>query len=137
VTGDTFSVVLDRLVDLSQAVDERLRTFAGNVTYTAAFELEAAVPLRLDLGRVNGISRAELNGRPLGVRWWGRHLYRSEKSGRSGKNELAIEVTTVLLNHLKARSGDATAQRWTRDQEPVSSGLAGPVRVIPLTLGGR
>jgi len=137
VTGDTFSVVLDRLVDLSQAGDERLRFFAGSVTYRAAFELAEAVPLSLDLGRVNGISRAELNGRPLGVRWWGRHLYRSEKSARSGENELAIKVTTVLLNYLKARTGDATAQQWTRDQEPVSSGLPGPVRVILQTVGGR
>jgi len=128
VVGEPFRVELDALLDLGASPDERLATIAGNVTYRIFFDVPDGGHELLSLGRVHGTSEVKLNGRPLGVRWWGtEHLYEAGDALRAGRNELEVKVTTVLSNYCRTLKDNRTAMRWARNHEPVSTGLVGPV----------
>ncbi len=124
-----FTSQLDKLIDLITSTDERIKTFAGNVVYKTTFESNNIAYEILDLGTIHGISEVTLNGKKLGIRWWGRHKYDLKGALNAGENHLEIKVTTVLLNYIKSRKDNPTAQVWTKKQNPVSTGLLGPVQL--------
>jgi hypothetical protein len=130
VGGDPFRKTLNVLMDLSQAQDQKLKQFAGKILYETDFEVNNQKNLFLDLGAVYGISEVILNGNSLGVKWYGKHVYGLDSHLREGKNQLKIKVTTVLLNYVKSLEGNPTAQSWTRNQTPTSTGLLGPVKLF-------
>ena len=97
--GDETTLADQPLVDLAQSAT--LRDFAGTVDYETALEPSAASPAQpcvLDLGRINGVSEAWLNGRPLGVRWYGLHHYDVTGRLQPGRNALRVRVATLLWN---------------------------------------
>jgi hypothetical protein len=50
----------------------------------------------------------------LGVKWWGRHLYRLPQGTlKEGENELTISYTTTLANYARSLTGNQAAERWT------------------------
>ena len=85
---------------------------------------------RLDLGEANGVTTVRLNGQPLGVRWWGRHLYDLGDALKAGVNSLEVEVTTVAANYVKSLEDNPAAHRWTWWYPPITTGLVGPVRLL-------
>ena len=132
VQGAGFSRMLPELVDLGKSEDESLNTFGGVAVYRTEFYLDDTDRTMLDLGEVYDVSDVTLNGKHLGVRWWGEHIYDAGDALREGTNVLEIRVPTVLFNYCRALEENPTAQRWvnaTGRKKPVSAGLVGPVRL--------
>lgn len=123
---------LPSLVDLSkQTGDPELATFGGVAVYQTSFNVpDAKQVAALDLGAVHSASEVSLNGKPLGVRWYGRHLYDVRSAIEAGDNKLEIRVATVLANFMKAKKDDRSAQRWAFWFPPIPTGLEGPVRLL-------
>lgn len=118
------------LLDFKESADPRINSFAGTVVYRTAFDLDDAAFNRLDLGQVFGVSEASLNGKKLGLCWWGRPVFDFGHELHSGKNELVVRVTPVLLNHMRSLHDNATAQVWTAHQPPASAGMIGPIKLV-------
>ncbi len=129
VDGRVETRTLESLVDLGLSDDPFFQSFGGTVTYRTTFEMDGAGKGVLDLGRVCGCSDVTLNGKALGVRWYGEHRYDVRGVLRSGRNELAVKVATVLSNWCR-QLDEPTAKRWTARHRPVSTGLVGPVRLL-------
>ena len=82
----------------------------------------------ISLGNVQGVSELALNGQPVGVRWYGDHVYDVSEHLKKGENTLSVKITTIAGNYLKNQEDNATAQRWTRDQPYYPVGMMGPVK---------
>jgi hypothetical protein len=112
--------------------DDKLRKFAGVITYRTETEIQQPEKYKfIDLGRVTGVSELMLNGESLGVKWYGSHRYPLTGRLRNGTNVLEIRVITVLGNYMKSLQDNRTAQRWTSGQEYQSMGMLGPVVLFP------
>lgn len=131
VVGAAFERAFDELIDISKAAgDNALASFAGAATYRAEFDVADPRYSVLDLGRVHNISEVSLNGKPLGVRWYGQHLYDARGALRQGRNRLEVKVTTMLGNYVKSLApSNAMAKRWAGWFPPIAAGLAGPVEL--------
>ena len=125
VKNATFSV----LQDLKLLPD--YENFAGTLIYKCTIDKDTLDPSYIDLGNVQGISQLRLNGKEVGVRWYGRHLYSIKPFLKAGSNALEIAVTTTMGNYMKSLSDNPIAQYWTngkRKPQPMRSmGLIGPV----------
>jgi hypothetical protein len=97
--------------------------------YETQFDAKDPKRTLLNLGRVHGTSEVWINGKPLGVRWWGEHLFDAGKALKPGRNTLRIKVAVVLSNYCRTLQDNPTAKRWTRGRKPVSAGMVGPVRL--------
>jgi hypothetical protein len=117
--GAAFEVAPFELTGLHQSSDARLNRFAGRATYRRSFAWSgrAGGDILLDLGEVaNGLTEVKLNGRPLGVRWYGRHHYETDGALRVGQNELEVTFVSTLFNRVRSDK-----------VQPEPSGLLGPV----------
>ncbi len=128
VEGRRQEITLEALRDLGQT--DGCADFAGTATYRQEFNAANPALRFIDLGKVAGVSEVALNGRSLGCRWYGRHLYSLENAIRAGANVLEVKVTTVLGNYCKSLKGNAAVQRWTRNIPAQPMGLLGPVRLL-------
>ncbi|HXY41413.1 MAG TPA: glycosyl hydrolase, partial [Vicinamibacteria bacterium] len=129
--GAPFERRVPQLFDLSLAAgDPSISGFGGVAGYRAEFEWADVSLSLLSLGTVNGISSVRLNGRPLGVRWYGRHLYDTGGALKKGRNVLEVEVTTTLGNLMRTRENDASTRRWAWWFPPIPAGLVGPVQLM-------
>ena len=110
---------------------KKLNTFAGVITYSKTIHVkDAASAGSLDLGTVHGVSEVTVNGKNVGVRWYGQHIYDISNAVKPGKNELVIKVTTVLYNHARTLDKKSCAGFWAnRSKKAVSAGLIGPVKI--------
>ncbi len=117
--GAPFEIADFRLESLDQNRDPRLNRFAGRVVYRTEFPWDKAPgeAVQLDLGEApNCVSEVTLNGKSLGVRWYGRHAYALDGPLKRGLNKLEVTVTTTLFNNVR------------KNDEPAKpSGLIGPV----------
>lgn len=121
--------VFKQLIDLKE--DPALQSFAGVIFYEKQFQIDDPASYHsLDLGKVFGISEVEVNGQPLGFKWYGRHIYDLGHALKSGRNIVKIKVTTTLGNYMKSLKDNIVAQHWTMKQPLHSLGLAGPVKLI-------
>lgn len=131
VNGTTQSKVLQDLADLSERED--LRSFAGTIIYTNHFQNEdAGQHLILDLGHLHSVSQVEVNGRPLGTRWYGDHQYELSGIFRPGVNEIKIKVVTTLGNYMKTLPDNQAARTWTEHTPFYPLGLTQPVYLRPM-----
>lgn len=127
VNGKTNTITLPELVDFKDRAD--LKTFAGVITYQNTITIaETSKGKYLDLGKLNGISEVSVNGRNLGTKWYGNHLYDISEAVKKGENEVSIKVTTTLGNYMTSEKENRAAQVWAANQPPQSTGLIGPVR---------
>ena len=128
---ESFRLSTDRLFDFGHHEDPRIATFAGQVTYSSSFELSETDWAFLDLGMEKHITEARVNGKDLGVKWWGRHLYQLLPGVlQEGENQLEIVYTTTLANYANSLTGKEVARRWIRLEEPDPVGLTGVVRLL-------
>ncbi len=79
---------------------------------------------------MHGVSSVRLNGKDLGVRWWGRHLYDATGVLARGRNVLEVEVTTTLGNRMRSLKDNPVAKSWSWWFPPISMGLVGPVQLM-------
>ncbi len=132
IADQSFSRDVRQLTDISRAEnDAPLSTFAGRIVYRTQFDNKAGGRMSLDLGQVYDVSEVRLNGKPLGVRWWGRHVYATDGALHKGRNDLEIQVTTMLGNYCKSLAAvNPVAKRWASWFPPIPAGLVGPVRLV-------
>ena len=84
----------------------------------------------IDLGDVQGVSELSLNGKLVGTKWYGAHIYDISSTLKIGKNKLSIKLTTIIGNYLKSLKNNHVAQRWVKHQDFYSMGVMGPVRIL-------
>jgi hypothetical protein len=129
VDGANVSIHIPELNDLNQRED--LASFAGTITYRKELDIDGKeLPRWLSLGRVHAISELEINGEPLGVRWYGEHRYEVRGKLHPGMNQISIKVVTTLGNYMKSLKDNPTAQAWTAHTPHYPVGLVGPVNVV-------
>jgi hypothetical protein len=136
-------VTLPVLRDLSSSPVEGIRFFSGTAVYDCRFEGDETLSGRagrwlLDLGEVHHTARVFLNGEDLGLAW--KVPYQIDVSGKllPGDNHLEIRVTNSWANRLmgderkpqSARVTFTSEQFYTADDQPIPSGLIGPVRIL-------
>lgn len=97
------------LLDTELSADQKLmdnptfQYFSGSLTYKGSFTLENLDWHLLDFGHVQGTSTLRLNGQNIGSVWYGHHRYEVAEHLRKGRNQIELEVTTVLHNHMRQR----------------------------------
>jgi hypothetical protein len=89
------------------------------------------------LGKVAETAEVILNGKNLGVKYWGERVFDISDAVIEGKNELEIKVTTLLWNYCNSLTMEENpmAKLWAdrnriKDNKPLPVGLIGPVVVI-------
>lgn len=127
--------------------DPLVGNFSGTARYATTFEFhgDAGSGARLDLGKVAHTARVFLNGKEIGVSWCPPHIVDLSGSLKSGRNELAIEITNLAANRIADL--DRRKVPWKQfheinfvniDYKPfdasnwpvMESGLIGPVRLL-------
>lgn len=131
VGDEPFEVVTDRLFEFGGHEDNRIASFAGRVDYHTTFVLSEVNWAFLDLGPEKHVTEIKLNGKDIGVKWWGRHLYRlPEGILMEGENDLVISYTTTLANYANSLTGNEAAEQWSNLQQPDPMGLTGDIRLL-------
>lgn len=132
VEGATFFMQLPVLADLSG--NPETETFGGTIIYRKTFS--ARNQTKLELGKVSETAEVTLNGKYLGVKWWGEKTFDISGVLINGENRLEIKVTTLLWNYCNSKTMDENpmAKLWAnrnrrKDNKPLSAGLIGPVRI--------
>jgi hypothetical protein len=144
--GAPEKVTFDRLLDWSKHSDSGVRHFSGIATYRTTFAWAPSKPpasnlksqIYLEMGQVQVMARAKLNGKDLGVLW--KPPFRVDITGAvvPGENMLEIRVANLWPNRLIGDQPLPPDQRVTRttwnpfkkDAPLLESGLLGPVRVV-------
>ncbi len=127
----TWTASLDSLVDFKEMKDTAYKNFMGDVTYTKTVTLSGKLPKYLNLGKVADICEVSVNGRPLGVKWFGERVYDVAGALKQGDNTIEVKVTTLMGNYIQTLKDSKVAQRYIlkRNQPYVSAGLIGPVQL--------
>jgi hypothetical protein len=128
IDGTSRHIELETLKDLVDIPETK--NFAGTVIYEKTVDLNRNDLNYIDLGNVQGVSELTLNGKNLGVKWYGAHVYDIKKAVKPGANKLSVRLTTITGNYLKGLINNPVAQRWTRNQPYYSMGILGPVRIF-------
>lgn len=133
VAGRNRLKFINRLVDLSRQDD--LLNFSGEVVYHTGFTLESTKPMILDLGEVHETAEVIFNGQNLGVKYWGERQFDLTDVLKEGENDLVVKVTTLLFNYIRAMKHSSVSEYWVNRsgrEEPLPSGLLGPVNLVPI-----
>ena len=124
MNGTTTKRTLPDLIDPGK--DPKLSTFAGEIVYRAGFNAADLNHNLLSPGKIRGTARVKLNGRDLGVQWFGRREFDLTPALKFGQNQLEISVITPMHNYwITLRK---SAQRNT--PEPIWCGMLGPVGLL-------
>lgn len=107
-------------------------SFSGTAIYRGNLNVaDKAKTEYLNLGKVYGISELIVNGKSLGIQWYGRRIYPLKGAIKDGDNTVEIKIITTMGNYMKTLKDNAVAQYWTnerrKDQPIQSMGLVGPV----------
>jgi hypothetical protein len=130
IDGSTKSATLNQLQDLKSL--PAYVNFAGNVNYRSQIAVSDASRFQyLNLGTVYGTSELLINGKPVGVQWYGRRIFPVQGLLVKGANTIEVKVATSMGNYMKTLVDNPNAQKWTnsvkRPQPIQSMGLIGPV----------
>lgn len=128
IDGTRRTITLPQIADFDQRPD--LASFAGTILYRKQFTLtRPEMPHWLSLGEIHAVSELTVNGRSLGVRWYGDQTYNVSGVFKHGVNQIEIKVVTTLGNYMKTLTANPTAQAWTADTPNYPLGLIKPVRL--------
>ncbi len=130
--GSAFQLTVPELPDLASPEDERLNSFAGIIEYTTALDLQSDEEMILDLGKVYGVSEVSLNGKVIGIQWYGTHRYSVSGTAGKGISELKVKVTTTLYNYCRTQEDNPEIRRWLKTKNAEPSGMTGPVRLYSM-----
>jgi hypothetical protein len=126
INGTEFNRKMDELIDFKTSDDEAIRNFAGTVIYTGTFENSGKAKY-IKLLEVNqAVTELAINGKHVGMLWYGNHTYDISPFIKEGSNKIEIKLTTTLANYCRSLTDNPTAQAWTRSyRSSFSSGLEG------------
>ena len=105
------------------ALTAALDGFAGTITCSAKVQIDATRECFLDLGVLHSVSELWVNGRSLGVRWFGDQSYDISHAVIAGQNEIKLHLTTTLGNYVKTLKDNRTAMDWSRNTPTYPAGL--------------
>ncbi|MDL2325965.1 hypothetical protein LJC67_02715 [Bacteroidales bacterium OttesenSCG-928-A14] len=128
INGEVNTRQIEELPDWSTLPETR--SFAGELVYTTEV-VNSGNFNYLDLGKVYGVSEVWVNGKNLGSRWYGRHLYLIPKEmAAHEKLEIKVMVTTTAGNYLKSDKANKVGQYWTFYQSWQPMGMLGEVKLF-------
>lgn len=125
----TKTMSMPQLKDLK---DTEYVNFMGDITYTATVKIDGKnLPKYLNLGEVHEIAELKINGKPLGVRWFGNRTYDVSGLLKAGYNVIEVKVTTLMGNYMQTLKDNKVAERQViKRKHPIKSmGLLGPVKL--------
>ena len=132
VEGESIKVEISELQDISKI--SGLKNFGGAIIYKNSFM--GTQQSTLDLGKVAETAEVTLNGKNIGVKYWGERIFDISKAVIEGENTLEIKVTTLLWNYCNSLTmkENPMAKLWAdknriKDNKPLPTGLIGPVVV--------
>ncbi|WP_298878634.1 glycosyl hydrolase [uncultured Polaribacter sp.] len=120
----------NELIDFGASKDRTQNTFGGEIIYKTKVKNTANFT-HIDLGEVNGgVTELYLNGKKVGMSWYGKAIYDVKDYFKVGTNLIEIKYTTVLANYCKSLDNPIT-NNWTkRYKNKVATGIEGPVKLI-------
>jgi hypothetical protein len=133
---------IEELTSWTDSDEMAVKYFSGTAAYTITIDIPEDMRregLSIDLGDVKEVAEVFLNGKSLGIVWTPPYRLKLGDAVHPGKNELKVEVTNLWANRL---IGDLThpelgtytrtnmAQAFKAGDEPLTSGLLGPVRIV-------
>lgn len=127
MNGEQQQLKLETLSDLTENDDTK--NFAGEVIYEKTINVDANSYQQIDLGDVQGVSELTLNGKLMGTRWYGAHVYTIKDALKVGENKLSIKLTTITGNYMKSLMDNPVAMGWTGRQNYYPMGIMGPVKL--------
>lgn len=131
LTGESKTFFMSELKDLNE--DPEFVNFTGTALYRKKITVDNSKNLILNLGKVAGVSELFVNGKPVGVKWFGRRIYDISNFVSLGENDIEVRVVTTMGNYLKTLKDNENVQHWVnrpgREQEIQSMGLIGPVDI--------
>ncbi|MDR6942974.1 glycosyl hydrolase [Mucilaginibacter pocheonensis] len=130
VDGSKQTQKLDKLIDFKD--DHNLAAFAGDAVYENSFIVNNPADISyLNLGKVEGVSKVILNGKDLGNRWYGDHVYAVKGVVKKGSNLLIIQLATTLGNYMYSLKDNKDSLKWIRGKkQPLyTMGVLGPVEL--------
>jgi hypothetical protein len=129
---EPFTIQIPELKDLSKI--KETENFGGTIIYKKTIPYISKTYKELDLGKVAETAEVTLNGKNLGVRWWGDKKFDISQARVDGENELEIKVTTLLWNYCNSKTMEENpmAKLWAernrnKENKPLPVGLIGPV----------
>jgi hypothetical protein len=141
----------DKLMSWTDLYDAEAKRFAGTARYKINFMCPArqAEDWILDLGNVHESAKVWINGQYAGAAWSIPFSIRAGHLLIPGENKLVIEATNLSANRIADL--DRRKMNWKKfydinfvnigydkfdasGWEPVTSGLLGPVRLVPAEL---
>ena len=120
----------NRLDDLVN--DKDYAGFSGTAIYSRKVKVSEPAGLALNLGKVYGITEVVVNGKSLGVKWYGRRIFVPGDALKAGDNLIEIRLTTTMSNYLARQKDNSIAQRWVRNRADQSIGIVGPVTLYTI-----
>lgn len=129
MNGRKFERDFDKLFEFGTSNDVQLNSFAGIVKYSTSFNSDGKGDW-LRLGKTNrGITEVYLNGKLLGLNWFGQPTFSLKGKLLKGNNNIEIKYTTVLSNYAFSIKDNPTAQLWTSKFDIIPIGLEGEVGI--------
>jgi hypothetical protein len=126
--GGPEHIKFDKLISWSEHPDKGVKYYSGTATYTKTFAVPADQIAKgrrfmLDLGRVDVMADAKLNGKRLGILW--KTPYRVDVSDaiQPGENTLEVKVVNLWVNRQigdeflpedSDRNSDGTLKSWPK-----------------------
>ncbi len=127
MNGEKQQIELNSLSDLLEL--DKTKSFAGEVLYEKTIMIDSEKYKYINLGDVQGVTELSLNGKLIGARWYGAHIYDISEAIKEGENKLTIKLTTIIGNYVKSLNDNQVAQAWTRYQDNFPMGILGPVTI--------
>ena len=129
INNTSSKITLDNLVDLKLRPDTK--DFSGTITYHNVVKIDDITGKTfLSLGHINDVSELEVNGRLMGTKWYGIHLYNISKAVQLGDNYITIKIITTAGAHTKSLKKNKAAQEWSRGNLFGPSGLVSDVLLL-------
>jgi len=114
--GKKFTYMMTKLTDF--ILIPELADFAGEAVYSTKLNLTGNYS-KLNLGNVNrGTTEVLVNGKSLGICWYGKHEYDISNLIKQGSNTIEIKYTSVMHNFL------------SKDKPKSAFGITGPIVLI-------
>ncbi len=127
--GAPASATFEKLVSWPDRPESGIRFFSGTATYAKEFDLPASLfgadrELWLDLGAVEVIARATLNGKELPTLWKPPFRVRIDGAAQPGANRLDVRVTNLWPNRMIGDAARPDDVEW----QPAAKGSELPAK---------